>query len=308
MKKFIFRVFLPAAAIILIVLGALECFIRSLPNDYKIQRENVESQADSIKVLVLGSSATSRGVIPRFLDIQPAYNCAYSGRSMNYDYYILKKYIDRMDSLKYVIVDMNYSKLWWEIEPNSNAAGNIKYYSIYWGIPLYKGFDYQYELSTCFTDIKGLKYKFKKSRLEYDGYQAGGQMVFDEQKWKSRAIERIKQFVIEDETHMNKVFEDNQKYLKEMIKLCQDRRVQVLMIWIPVDKTMSDLFDADRMQIIDEKMNELQNEYSNFRYYDMSNDTTFNHDDMMNVDHLNRQGATKLTKRINDYIKDIEKN
>ena len=80
------------------------------------------------------------------------------------------------------------------------------------------------------------------------------------------------------------------------------------MVWVPVDTIISNLFDDQRVQIINRTMDELQKENSNFNYYDLVKDTTFNHADMMNVDHLNRQGAIKLTKMINDYINDVEKN
>ena len=114
--------------------------------------------------------------------------------------------------------------------------------------------------------------------------------------------------VMEDKVKEKNNFEDNLSCLKGIIELCQEKNVQVVMVWVPVDTIISNLFDDQRVQIINRTMDELQKEYSNFNYYDLVKDTTFNHADMMNVDHLNRQGAIKLTKMINDYINDVEKN
>lgn len=304
MKKFLLKVFLPIVIVCGILFWAGELYLRSLPNDYKTQNAYMESHADSLKLLVLGSSATSRGVLPRYLDIQPSYNCAYSARSIEYDYYILEKYITKMDSLKYVVIDMNYSRLWWKIASSNRSATYIKYYQIYWGIPLYKGFDYQYEMSTSFTDINGLRSKYQKSNLEFDGYQAGGQAEYDEQQWISRAKERINYFNIEDKAIEKQYFEDNIMYLRRMIELCKPRNVQVLMIWFPVDKTMTDLFDYKQVQTINEVMYKLEGDYQNFKYYNLVNDTSFTSNDLMNVDHLNRQGASKATERINTILHD----
>lgn len=295
MKKFIFKVLIPTLVILGGLLGGLEMLLRCIPNDYKTQREYIESHADSIKVLILGSSSTSRGIVPRYLDIQPAYNCAYSARSVDYDYFILKKYINRMDSLKYVILDMNYNKMWHKMGLGKKSETYLKYYSIYWGITLYKGFNYQYELSTSFTDIPGLRYKYKKSTLEYDGYQSGGNGNYNEQKWKSDAQTRVMKNID------NKDYEYILYYTRKIVEMCKERNVRVLMVWIPVDKTYSDCFEYQRLSLINNTMVKLQNEYDNFSYLNF-NDSTFSYLDMMNCNHLNREGAIKLTKKVNDFI------
>lgn len=301
MKDFLLKIVLSILVLCGVLFWGGELFLRCIPNDYKTQKSYLESHAEDIKILVLGASSASRGVLPRYFDIQPSYNCAYSARSIDYDYHILEKYIHKMDSLRYVILDMNYTKLWWKMGPDNRTATYLKYYSIYWGISLYKGFENNYEMSTSFTDIDGLKYKYSKSTLEYDGYQSGHDTPYNEKKWREYGPDRIASFMLGDSIQ-NNIYNENIDYIKKIVELCEDKDVRVIVVWVPVDKTISDYYDEKRLLAINVSMNQLEYQYANFTYLDLYNDLTFTYMDMMNPDHLNRNGAIKLTKRINDYI------
>ena len=112
MIKFLFKVILPVVMVLLVLFAGLEIYIRCLPNDFKEKKQYMDSNAKSLKILVLGDSGAAMDVMPSAFNLQPSYNMAYHSQDIKFNQWILCEYLEEMDSLKYVLMNVGLGTLY----------------------------------------------------------------------------------------------------------------------------------------------------------------------------------------------------
>lgn len=305
MKKFIFKVFVPTIVIFIFLLGCAELFLRSVPNDFKAKAEYMDKHASEIKILVIGSSGTAMGVKPSCFDWQPSYSCAYANQGALYNYLILSKYIDAMDSLRYVIMDATYAGLW---NDGKYAQTYVKKYSIYFGFDDFKGFSNRFEISANIKDIfERLTHKSDRAAFltcDSDGFQSRyfENIPYNDSIWKAYGkthceIDHTKIY----QENAEQVCESNTIITKQIIELCKKRNVNVLFISMPCHPYYFEYYNPIQKRIVDSTYSALCDEYDNVRWLDYTT-MQFDTDEMVNVNHLNAKGAIRFTKMLNDSI------
>lgn len=308
MKKFLLRVLLPSVIIIFVLLGIAELYLRSLPNDFKYKAEYMDEHAPEIKILVIGSSCTAMGVKPSCFDWQPSFSCAYANQAFLYNYLILNKYINEMDSLRCVILDATYAGLW-GTGTGTTAKTYVKRYSIYYGLDNFKGFENNYEISASINDIyERLTHKSDRKAFttcDADGFQSRyfEDLPYDDEKWK----EHGKKFGGTNHTliyreNAKEIYESNTELLKEIITVCKKHGVKVLFVSTPCHPYYYESNDPIQKKIVDSTYNALCDEYDNVKWFDFTKSEDYNIDERSNTNHLNTKGAIKFTKMINDSI------
>lgn len=136
MKKFILRTFLLILPLLLL-LTAAEMYLRSLPNPSRAKNAWLIAHADSVEVLILGSSHSYYGLTPEVFGPK-AYNAAQVSQTLRYDNFILDHYAFR--SLRTVILPISDFSFHEDFEHDADWYYASRY-------RLYMGCDYHSWLS-----------------------------------------------------------------------------------------------------------------------------------------------------------------
>lgn len=309
MKKFLFRVLLPTIIIVMAMLGCMEWYLRSLPNDFKYKREYMDKNANRVKIISLGASTPAMDIMPRFFDLQPSFCCAYATQSPNYDYWILSKYMNQMDSLKYIIYAWGTQMLYRSIKPDGVAPTYCKKYAIYYDCPYYKGFKNQFEISANITDIiakiKGTDPKLAFTTTESDGYQSGyyDDVPYEEGRWNGYIDQKIKEYnALLEVEGVEDQKKENLNYMYKIFDLCKSHNVTVLLVRYPMDPKLYAGLDKTGLEEVDYYLSQFLQKYDNIKLMDYRDCNLFSYDEMYNANHLNPRGAEKFTRILNDSI------
>lgn len=306
MKKFLFRVLVPTIVITIVILSCVELYLRSLPNDFKLKAEYLDKHASEIKILVNGSSCSAMGVKASCFDRQPAFNSAYVNQSIYYSYLIFNKYINQMDSLRYLILDATYAGLWGTGEA---AKTYVKRYYIYYGLHCFSGFENRYEISASIKDIyKKLIHESDQAAFttcDEDGYQSRyfEDMPYNDEKWREYGKSHCeKDHTIIYRENAKEICLKNTEYLKQMISKCKDKKIKVVFVSTPCHPYYYEYYNSVQKRICDSTYNALCDEFDNVKWLDLTTSDEYSIDDFINVNHLNTNGAIKFTKTLNDSI------
>ena len=309
MKKFLFGVLLPVIVVLSLLFVGGEYYMRSLPNDFKTKNQFLVDNAKELKIVVLGASTVSMGIKPSCFDIQPAYNFAYASQNLEYNYWILSKCFDQMDSLKYVIMDMSWGMPW--NSGDSIAPERNKFYRIYFGYPeLSIKLEMSSPVKELFHRIMPSNGKEAYQTIDNDGYQSGyyEDVPYDEQIWKE-SVEWSIDFnskLIHNEQAMMK-YKSSVDILGKILNKCQEKNVKVILVTPPAMRMYYDRMDNYQRETMYHVADSLTNAFDNVVYWDfMKADSLFTMDEFYNPTHLNPRGAKKFTLMLNDSISNLE--
>ena len=128
-KLFVFLLLLTTA------LGLLELGFRLKPTTFKDKYTGLDKYASEIEILALGHSHANEGFDPHVLKHR-GYNMAVGFQNVYFDDYILGHFIDRMDSLKWVVIATSYYHFYNTLPDLDKMRGedlfNTVKYHLYW--------------------------------------------------------------------------------------------------------------------------------------------------------------------------------
>ena len=304
MKDFLKKILLPVLGVVLVGLVAIELVARNRPNNsYKIKSDYMEAHAEDIEMLILGPSGASLGIKPDLLDYK-CFNCANFMQSFLYDNFIFKKYFNSMTSLKYLVLDLNFIGFHTSrISPGFDGESKISNYAVYFGAPFFCNnlFDNKLKISKPIFNL----YREDVQPCDSNGF------IFP--KWEQRPLDKFREDAEGTATAYNKmiertsdtIFDYNKKLVEEMIALCQSKNVKVIIITFPTNY-VAEKMDKSVLAKTAQTVNELTEKYSNVTYMDFTDSKLFELDEFFNANHLNYNGAYKLTHMLNDSIRKWE--
>lgn len=305
MQKFITNTLLFLLPIFVFSLG-MEFSLRKIPNDYQYKRTYLEENSDQIEVLFLGNSHAFRGINPEFIS-RRSFNAGYVSQSLDYDYAILKKYDGKWNSLDYIMIPISYFSLYFRLE-TGGEAWRAKNYSIYYDIRLSSRIADNSELlsnklSVNFRRIYSYYFLGRSniscSALGY-GKPAGPSPEPDLEETAKRAA--IRQTAKPNDYSYDRVFIENVAILQDIFRFASERDITVILYTLPGSQPYVEQMDKKQLNQTIVKATELANLYDNVMYVNLLNDKSFTKADFWDGDHLNEDGAEKLTKRINLLI------
>ncbi len=305
MKKFILKTIIISFPVFLGLI-VLEFFYLQVPNNYNYKSAYLDKNVKDIEVLVLGSSHAFLGVKSICFDYK-TFNCAEYSQSLDYDYRIFNKYKRDYKNLKVVVIPISYFSLWSKLEQNQNFR--LLYYVQSYGFINKK---------TSIKDILYGEHKFKwkvrrlvkyyfskKTAIECDklGW-IDKEKGIDEKEEGSESLVEIGRYSASrhDKIMSDENYNDNVNYLKSIISWCNNHNVKVLLFTPPAYVTYRNALRKEYVNKIFETSKELVSEYNNCQYFNYLSDTTFQIRDFYDVDHLNRFGAEKLSRKLNNII------
>lgn len=282
-----------------------EVLLRNIPNDYRYKKNYLDSNSGKISVLILGNSHTFRGINPDYIS-QPSFNAAYISQSLDIDYDILKKYSKKWDDLNCIILNLDYTTLFSRLE-DGIESWRIKNYNIYYGMKLTHN-------PVNYTEILSNDVGVNLDRLDNYYLRNIPNKTCSELGWDTTTISEDEQELILSgkiaaARHLatsNKDLNKNIKILTDIIEFAKVRNIGIVMCTPPAYKTYYTILNKKQLLKTINVATELASSYDNVKYLNFLEDTSFLAEDFYDADHLNANGAKKLTLKIDPVLKGME--
>ena len=308
------------------VLGLLELGFRLKPTTFKDKYTGLNKYASEIEILALGHSHANEGFNPRVMKHR-AYNMAVGFQNVYFDDYILGHFIDRMDSLKWVVIATSYYHFYNTLPNLEDMRGedlfNTVKYHLYWQVDSVKNdqipnYDPRYNLEILNNPARAY--------LNMFGYYLTGKAFNSSAKAEredfikygfSKGIDITVSKTELDESGVfcanghNPHYEGEPKFdgsynygkYESIVKRCADKGVNVVIMLYPCWQTYVD--NLNKYQLTDTKrmMQQLADSYDNCIVMDYMSDPRFDSYDFHDSIHLNKHGADKMSEILE---KDLE--
>ena len=296
---------------VILAYGIIEVTVSNIPNNFSIIKNYMDEESSNIKTMVFGSSQIQSGINPTFLS-KPAINLSSRGQHHNTDFKILQGIIERFPNLKTVVFEVSYGHF--ELHHRS------KYF---WKNSLFLKYYHVNTFGRSVTPIDSLLFKshpgkFSEMLLTHyfkdsipDVYNKYGfdlnhyEGKFRKLNYDSTAIitKPVKIYKREDV----KVFKYNSEYFYKMIEYCLERNLKVVVLSPPTFPNYNELRNPNVLRRRDSILDYVDNTYENVYFLNTEKDSDFKVEDFRNENHLNPEGAEKLTKKLNSFLKEIDK-
>lgn len=299
MNRFLKKFLIFALPVIFLCLF-LEFSLRRVPNDYSKKCKYLNEYAPKINTLFLGNSHTFYGIDPTYLK-QNSFNASHISQSLDIDHAILYKYENNWDSLKNIVIPIDYFSFY------SNLSTGVEYwrvrnYNLYYDI-------HEFGDWSTNTELIG-NFKFGLSKFLHFYVQKQNLITATNLGWGTGYSFEKRQNLIQTgqeaaKRHLkenNLSFESNVKYLNSIIEFAQKRNINVLLFTSPAYKTYTNLLDTAQLNETLKTIALITSKNKNVRYYNLMNDTSFMERDFYDADHLNEFGAKKLTLKMESLL------
>ena len=283
----------------LLFFGALEWVAESIPNSYTYKRDYMERCGAEIQTLILGSSNAYDGLNPTVLP--NAFNLSNSSQTLEDDYRLLAKYIDSMDSLQTVIVGLGYHSLGATTEDNRRT-----YYTIYMDLyPRWPLSKYSFEVFNTEVLVKKIiKYAVSRDVTSCDslGQRVGHTKEAAESgtEWWIKGVDAL---VENDRLKIGNCrleIEENTRYLKAIVDLCNAHNVQPVLVQMPVMEEYKRMLPVEQIALMEDVLQSLD---SSAICVDAS-DWEIPDDGWYNATHLTKEASEEFTRKLIESIDD----
>ena len=306
MKKFIIRTFLLIVLPVLLEVTMCEYFLRTIPNDYSYKNEWLTNNANTVKILSLGSSHGFYGIEPSCFS-KRAFNVAHVSQSIKYDHFIFSKFFNEMDSLKVLVLPISYGSIFDFGPENGIEDWRAKYYSIYYGCK-YHRFEPKYNLETYdglrLEDVKNaILVKVNHRTCNDLGRGTTYKLENRAEDWEDSGVVAAKRHTKAKIDTV--ILEKNKMLIEDVINKCTQKNVFVVILTTPTYHTYRENLNQEQLDLTTECCKRFEERYNNVCYLNLLADDRFQPDDFFDADHLNEYGAEKLSRILNEYCDSI---
>ncbi len=275
----------------------LEAYLERMPNIARDKHQWMTAHASEVETLILGHSHNFYGLRPDVLG-KGTYNLALPSQTYRYDYYLLTHYL--MPRLKEVVLNFDYFQLWEDFESLPDQRFQAVSYLIYMDCKIHSRFS-QYGAEILYPPVvrKKLKDQSDMARTHSDSLGWGIEYTFEARadEWDN-GEERARLNTRNDTS----IVWQNYGFLCDILSWCRKHKVEAIMLNTPVTATFRQYEDPRQKAYNARMLRTLLHDYPEVKYLDLEADTTFNDDDFFDADHLNHEGARKLSLRLQQTI------
>lgn len=306
MSKFLYRLILfilPISAFF----ACLEFGIRQIPNDYSYKNSWLDKNVSSVQILIAGTSQGLYGFNPQYFS-KRTFNGCHVSQTPKYDKFLIDKFIDKADSLQYIILPVAYHTLCYDLE-DGQEWWRVKSYCIYYNCPFHR-FEPKYQ-----TELYGLNIWPQIKRLgrfiikdvdaiNCDSLGFGTNYSKENRaktEWYNNGEARIKGHT-KDINKLAGRIKENKDRINSIASSCKRNNVQLILVTMPVHKSYSERIDSAQYNLTISFCDSLVNSYNNVHYINLFTDERFVDDDFYDADHLCEIGAEKLSTILDKYI------
>ena len=301
------------------VLGLLELGFRLKPTTFKDKYAGLDKYASEIEILALGHSHANEGFNPRMMKHR-AYNMAVGFQNVYFDDYILGHFIDRMDSLKWVVIATSYFHFYNTLPDLDKMRGedlfNTVKYHLYWQADSVKKdriprFDPRYNLEILnnparaylsmfgyYLTGKAFRSAAKVEREDFIryGFGEGQDVTHDEAFLDNNGISYAKSHTPLTEGKLELDGSFNYSKYESIVKRCEAKGVRVAIVLYPCWHTYVENLNNYQLADTRRMMQELADSHDNCIALDLMSDPRFGYGDFHDAIHLNKNGAEKMAR------------
>lgn len=306
MRLFIVKVLLIVTPFLIGII-LLELFYRNVENDYVKKNNDLRKKYDSAEVLIFGNSHPFYGLNPKYFNYD-TYNVSHVSQTLYYDKLIFDQHINHFKNLKCIILHIEYTSLSEIVETQENKWRKYYYYH-YMGLNIPNNSDFKSEKyliswTRNFKDNCQLIFNYLKegSILNTDNNGYGINYTYEKRKKITFEETSARYKSIEDGLDD---FSDNVKLLKEIIQVCKQKNIKVLLLTLPNTKYFYSQFNQKKLNKMYSTLQDLDKGYDHVYYYNLLESNKFSDDDFYDSDHLNNKGAIKSSKLVNHKLQEI---
>lgn len=302
MKLLIRKIFL--FLLPLVILGiVLEFSLRKIPNNYTTKKEYLDKRSGEIETLIIGNSHTLFGLDPAYFSTK-CYNASHVAQYWEYDLAILEKYHDKFKNLKTVILPLSYSDFFAKFK-DGLESWRVKNYVIYYNINTtdHSLKDYSEVLSNNLSvNIERLGSYYIKNKAEVTCTDLGWSTSYSvrpaDVSLEETGIRNAELHTINSMEH----FEENAATLRSIISIFNKRGIKVLLFMPPAYESYRRHLDRKQLELTTTTAQKIASEFTHCRYLNLLDDPSFTANDYYDADHLNREGAKKLSLLLNKIV------
>lgn len=289
----------------LLLIPVVEYGLSTIPNSYNKKKKALESQLDSIEVLVLGSSHTTYSIDPDYFTPK-AFNLANVNQSLYYDKELTLRYLPRMPKLKQVIIPISYFSLYYRVA-DTKEEWRAYFYDKVWHIPvpdgkftdlpdysyikLYYPLSMKYTLGFFRTDLA--------PGMKHNGFIKNDTTFFDE--IDTPAINRVNTVYYSRSRDL--IYQQITGDLEELVSALHKRNIRVTFITTPILAGFSRYFNQEILSQNRAIVSRMCQKYD-CQYYNYQDDQRFERTDFSDYGHFNYLGAAKFSKILNKEVLD----
>ncbi len=256
---------------------------KSLFYEALTKRKGLEQKETSLKVLALGSSQCARGF---YADLIPdAYNLGNSSQDLYTSYYLLKKYLQKLENLEHVILFYAVFSPGYELAKTTQMKQVAVNHYV---------FDIPYlvhDLASWAKSVNRRLKKFDDTRIDYKKYCG---FLPEDTANPMPLVERCTKHIRENQrpTHQT-------KYIEMMAELLKTRNIRFSIVVCPCRNDYTKFILNKVSDPFIELKNFLQNtDDGAVCFLDWTVWKDFEDADFADIDHLNSRGAKKFTLQL----------
>lgn len=233
------------------------------------------------------------------------FNGSHFAQTLNYDLEILKKYDQKLQKLRYLLLPISYASFTnslenqWEIKNyflyyNIKKTHNPKYQTEILSLPFDINIEklisyYISHTAAIMTDTNGYSTHYSNPNPDKNLVESGKKMA---------AVQTAK-----DYSNWNK----NKEFLDEIIMRSKKRAVTVILFTPPAHNYYRIHLDSMQLNKTIRLAESFAKQNRNVFYLNFLRDDSFNEDDFYDADHFSSAGAKKLTNKLSTFIENLEK-
>lgn len=284
---------------VMIPLIAMEVYVEHLPNPAKSKHQWMLSHSQEVETLILGNSHTFYGLRPDVLGGN-AINLAMVSQTYRYDNALLHHY--DMPHLRRVILPCSYLSLWEDFEEQEDnkewymANRYLLYMDIHEHSRLSKYGLEMFSINSLWEKTLSL---WRPSQVSWDSLGFGTNFTREgrNEEWDNGA-ERARNNTYKDTC----IVALNKQYLNEMATFCKKHNAQLILITTPTSQSFRNNEDQRQVNINKKTLSDFLCKHPSVMYIDLEADKRFSEEDFYDGDHLNMDGAEKMSMIIRDSI------
>lgn len=299
MKNFLTKLMLFLLPLVLIA-GVTEGVLRTIPNDYAVKAQALEEKADTLEVLFFGSSHTLYGIDPSVMSVE-GYNLAHPSQSLDVDYQLYQHLTQRLPRLKTVVITISSFSLFTRLS-DGVEHWRLANYAMYYGLDLPWSLENQTELfSNAFKTSAAKLWRYyiqaqDPIRINAFGFQA--KTASDSLDFTQNAIEAAARHTFDDWSALAM----QTQVLHDFVETATANGQRVILLIPPATSMYVERISDTQMKKTREVLVEISASNSLVTVVDLLEDSRFELMDFVDADHLNAQGAIKLSELLNDVI------
>lgn len=284
----LFRILL-FAAILLLPLSAGESYIRSVPNPSKAKHAHMKAHSKEIDVLILGSSHTYYGIAPERIS-KRAYSLAQVSQTLRYDDFLLHHY--PMPNLRMVVLPISDFSLYEELEDGKEWYLANRY-RLYMDCNIHPHLSvYDWEITSFPTYCEKLKQLWQPPHMHWSAYGQGLEYTLAHRptNWDNG-----------EERAANNTYTDLSRatngisHLESIARFCESNHVRLILLSTPLRPSYRQHQNADQLADTHSRIQQFLQRHPQTTYLDFRASPQFSANDFYDSDHLNTQGAQKLS-------------